>query len=78
MAKKKSKTFKGHTVEFETDDAGKVWVTLDNGRKDAAKEAEVDVSPLEMALFDNTIIATSHNPTCYWYYCYGKWYWVCV
>lgn len=78
MAKKRSKTFKGHTAEFETDDAGKVWVTLDNGKKEAAKEAHVDVSPHNEPLFDNTIIATSHNPICYWYYSGGKWYWICV
>ncbi len=78
MAKKKEKTFKGHTVEFEVDDAGNVTAGLKGQNKMPAKQCEVDVTPLDPALFENVIIAISYNPTCYWYYTGGKWYWICV
>ena len=78
MAKKKSKTFKGQTVEFEVDDSGSVKAGLKGNSKIPAKECEVDVSPLDVALFEDVIIAISYNPTCYWYCSGGKWYWICV
>ncbi len=72
MAKK---TFKGHTVEF-LKKGGKVVVTVDGGPEKDATEAEVDVLPHDKNKFEDTIIGTSYNPTCYWCLLGGKWYYI--
>jgi hypothetical protein len=72
MAKK---TFKGHTVEFFKKD-GKVMVTVDGGTAEPAKKAEVDVKPHDAGKFEDTIIGTSHNPTCYWCLFNNQWYYI--
>lgn len=75
---KKSKKFKGHTVEFEADEnTKKVTVTHNGGKKEPAKEGDVDVLPVDKDAFDGEIIATSSNPTCFWYRYNGQWYVYC-
>lgn len=74
---KKSKKFNGHAIEFEDDGSGNVTVTHNGGKKEPAKKGVVDVSPLDLAAFDGEIIATSSNPTCFWYRYNGQWYVYC-
>lgn len=74
---RKEKTFHGQIVIFEVDAvSGKVMVT-DGSKKEEAKKCEIDMSTYDPADPNGTIIASKHNPTCYWYFVNGQWYYYC-